>query len=52
MKKYTCIVCEKELTEENKIDKHEVNFCSEECVIEYEKKLKELGEVVNWDNCC
>jgi len=46
-----CIVCEKELTE-NIINKHDVHFCSEKCVEDYEEKLKKLSEVVNWDNCC
>jgi len=46
-----CIVCDKDINGDI-IKKHDVEFCSEKCVQDYEKKLKELSKVVNWDNCC
>ncbi|MBU1131915.1 hypothetical protein KKC32_01525 [Patescibacteria group bacterium] len=47
-----CIVCEKEISADELIEKHDVNFCCENCVSDYEKKLEELSSVVDWDNCC
>lgn len=47
-----CIVCEKEITPNELIEKHDVEFCSEKCLEEYEKKLKDLDGIVDWDNCC
>lgn len=47
-----CITCEKEVDPKETIKKHEVDFCSEECLKKYEEKLKELEGVVDWDNCC
>jgi len=47
-----CIVCEKEISKDGVIERHEVNFCSDACVLEYEKKLKDLEGVIDWDNCC
>ena len=47
-----CIVCEKTINSEQSIKKNEVEFCSEDCVKQYEEKLKELEGVVDWDNCC
>jgi len=38
-----CIVCEKNIESESaQILKHDVNFCSNNCLTEYEKKLEEL----------
>jgi len=48
-----CIVCEKNLTKDIEyINKHDVEFCSQACLDDYEKKLQELSKVVDWDNCC
>jgi len=46
-----CIVCEKDATE-NLIEKHETYFCSAECLRQYEEKLKELDQIIDWDKCC
>lgn len=46
-----CIVCETELTDEI-IEKHEVQFCSEKCLLEYEEKLKKMNAILDWDKCC
>ena len=47
-----CIICETKIDPEKLIEKHEVNFCSEECLAKYEEKLKELDKVIDWDKCC
>ena len=48
-----CIVCEKNIESESaQILKHDVNFCSNNCLTEYEKKLEELSKVADWDKCC
>ena len=47
-----CIICENETEEPKHIKKHEVDFCSEDCLKQYEEKLKDLEKVVDWDNCC
>jgi hypothetical protein len=47
-----CIICEKEIDPKQSIKKNEVEFCSENCLKQYDKKLKELEGVVDWDNCC
>lgn len=47
-----CITCEKSIEDNDVIDKHDVNFCSGECLNQYEEKLKELDDVVDWDDCC
>ncbi len=47
-----CIICDKKLNEATKINKHDVQFCSEECLKKYEEKLKELNKDINWDSCC
>ena len=47
-----CITCEKKVEDDKAIHKHEVYFCSEECHEEYGEKLKKLGEIVDWDDCC
>jgi len=48
----SCIVCEKKIDDNKAIAKHEVYFCSEKCLKEYEEKLEKLKQVVDWDNCC
>ncbi|NQT49368.1 hypothetical protein HQ571_01590 [Candidatus Kuenenbacteria bacterium] len=49
----TCITCETKIVEDkDAIEKHDVNFCSKKCLEEYEKKLKKMGEIVDWDDCC
>jgi|GEM_PF-1548486 hypothetical protein len=52
MAKIKCIICEKEVTPNTKIEKHDVNFCSEDCLQNYEDKLKKLEKNIDWDNCC
>ncbi|MFH0780159.1 MAG: hypothetical protein V1928_04905 [Parcubacteria group bacterium] len=52
MKTTKCIVCEKKFDLNVAISKHDVFFCSEECVVMYEKKLEDIKKIVNWDNCC
>ena len=47
-----CIICETKIDHEKLIEKHEVHFCSAECLIIYEGKLKELNKVIDWDKCC
>ena len=49
-----CIVCEKNIEGQSspELCKHDVNFCSTNCLSDYEKKLEELAKVANWDNCC
>jgi hypothetical protein len=49
-----CIVCEKNIEDPAvpALCKHDVSFCSENCLSDYEKKLAELAKVANWDNCC
>ncbi|MBT5338618.1 hypothetical protein HN858_00060 [Candidatus Falkowbacteria bacterium] len=47
-----CITCEKQIEDEKIIAKHDVNFCCEDCLKQYEEKLKELDGVVDWDDCC
>lgn len=47
-----CIVCEKEIIDTALFIKNEVFFCSEQCLADYEEKLKKLSEIVDWDNCC
>jgi predicted nucleic acid-binding Zn ribbon protein len=47
-----CIVCETNVDPEKLIAKHEVYFCSEKCLLDYEEKLKKLDEIVDWDKCC
>ncbi len=46
-----CIVCEKKI-EEKEIKKDDLFFCSNECLMEYQKKLAELANDLDWDNCC
>ncbi len=48
-----CIVCEKNIDAEAiEILKHDVSFCSENCLNEYEKKLEEIAKIADWNNCC
>ena len=47
-----CIVCEKEIKKEEAIDRYDVSFCSEACITDYEKRLKDLEGIINWDKCC
>jgi hypothetical protein len=47
-----CIVCEKDVAKESELVKHDVVFCSDNCLTEYEKKLEELNGIIDWDNCC
>lgn len=47
-----CIICEKETSKESIINKYDVFFCSEQCLQQYEEKLKQLEQVTDWDNCC
>jgi len=47
-----CIICETKIDPAKLIEKHEVQFCSEECLAKYEEKLKELDKVIDWDKCC
>lgn len=44
-----CVICDKKVIKP--IKKHDQYFCSERCVLAFEKKLKEL-EGMNLDNCC
>jgi len=48
----TCIICEAKIDLDKLIEKHEVHFCSPECLAKYEEKLKELDKVIDWDKCC
>ncbi len=48
--KKKCIVCEKKI-EKDCIEKHDQNFCSEECLQKFEKQMKELDEL-SLDDCC
>jgi predicted nucleic acid-binding Zn ribbon protein len=45
-----CIVCKKEI--EKPIKKYGSNFCSEECLKNYEKMLEEAKKKVNLNKCC
>ena len=47
-----CLVCDQKIDPNKLIAKHEVYFCSEKCLMEYEAKLKELDKVIDWDTCC
>jgi hypothetical protein len=47
-----CITCETKIQTDKAISKHDVHFCSEKCLEDYEKKLKELDSITDWDNCC
>ncbi|MFH0987862.1 MAG: hypothetical protein V1763_00635 [Parcubacteria group bacterium] len=47
-----CIVCEKKLEGKEIIEKHDVYFCDEKCVIIYEEKLAKMKESMDWDKCC
>lgn len=47
-----CIVCEITIEEDKRIEKHDVHFCSEKCVIVYEEKLAKMKENMDWEHCC
>ena len=47
-----CITCEKEIKDQEGIEKHDVNFCNEECLKLYEEKIEQLNKDMDWENCC
>ena len=48
----TCLVCEKPLEKSTAIKAHNGFFCSPDCLAEYEKQLKQIGENLHLDDCC
>ena len=47
-----CIVCDKIEENELFIEKHDVLFCSDDCLNQYELKLEDLKNIMDWDKCC
>lgn len=47
-----CIVCDKPCDPQKPLQAHDVYFCSQDCLKEYEKKVDALKKVVDWDECC